>query len=327
MPGDRLFRQDRRSAANLLRASFAGWHDRAIATLFLLIAVMCLRAWFVGQPPSIALVAVAASGLGGGVAVGRSLHLRLAFHACDGILAADALSADPRRQYLVRWHGVALLPIFLVLLIARPALSPAAIPAYAIGAGLTAIVARIPAGRWRRWRPARPVRAMAGRPFVGIGLAIGVLIAVSILRPSDPMTHRAAAAMLTVIAMGALTRVDDTVVRFLTASGYGTGRIVVHQMRSATGFAIVMTGGSAILFDMATVAVVGGCGLAVAGLQLLRILAYRLHRRRFADIVVAIVAGLILTTGFTFPVALPIVAGAILWQMQRRAARRTWLLP
>ena len=58
----------------------------------------------------------------------------------------------------------------------------------------------------------------------------------------------------------------------------------------------------------------------------LRILAYRLHAKRFADLLVSICAGLLMVVAYSMPVLLPFLALAILWQLQRRAAARTWLL-
>lgn len=324
---DRLFRQDWRNSVNLLRASFTSWYDRAIALVFLLVAAMAVRAWFDIQPLRIASAAAAVAGIALGIGFGRLLHRRLGFHAGEGILAADALTRWSRHRYLLRWHGIALLSIILILFFARPVLSLIGGPSYAIGAAIATMTSALPAGRWRRWRPGSAVAVMTARAEVGVVLAIAVLLALLILRGIDPMAHRAAAALLTVIAMSLVTRVDDAIVRFLTVSGFGTGRIVAHHLRAAIVCAFVLLNGTAILFDRMTAVIVAGCCVTLSGLLVLRILAYRLHRRSFADMIVAIVVGLMLTTGFTFPIALPVVAVAILWQMQQRAARRIWLVP
>ncbi len=47
---NRLFRQDRRIASNMIRATFAGWHDRAIAAFLLLAALAFAHAWFAERP-------------------------------------------------------------------------------------------------------------------------------------------------------------------------------------------------------------------------------------------------------------------------------------
>jgi hypothetical protein len=57
-----------------------------------------------------------------------------------------------------------------------------------------------------------------------------------------------------------------------------------------------------------------------------RILAYRIHARRTADLVVGGCAMVVIVTGAAMPMLLPFVAAAILWQLSRRAAAMTWLL-
>lgn len=46
----RLFHQDRLIASNTIRATFAGWHDRAIAALMLVATLAVVRAWFADRP-------------------------------------------------------------------------------------------------------------------------------------------------------------------------------------------------------------------------------------------------------------------------------------
>lgn len=44
------FRHDRLIAWNTIRATFTGWHDRAIAALMLLAALAVVREWFTDRP-------------------------------------------------------------------------------------------------------------------------------------------------------------------------------------------------------------------------------------------------------------------------------------
>jgi len=50
----------------------------------------------------------------------------------------------------------------------------------------------------------------------------------------------------------------------------------------------------------------------------LRVLACRLHAKLFADFLVSILAGILMLIAYSMSVALPLIALAILWQLQRR---------
>ncbi len=78
---NRLFRQDRLIASNKIRATFAGWHDRAIAALMLLAALAVVRAWFADRPSTVAAWTALAAGTVIGIGAGRLVAARLAFHA------------------------------------------------------------------------------------------------------------------------------------------------------------------------------------------------------------------------------------------------------
>ena len=58
----------------------------------------------------------------------------------------------------------------------------------------------------------------------------------------------------------------------------------------------------------------------------LRVLAYRFHGKRSADLLVFIVSGLLALVAWSVPVALPIFVIAIIWHFQRRGRAKTWLL-
>ena len=59
---------------------------------------------------------------------------------------------------------------------------------------------------------------------------------------------------------------------------------------------------------------------------MLRVLAYRLHGKRFADLLVSILIALLILVAAAIPVALPFVAIGIVWHLQRRASAKTWMI-
>jgi hypothetical protein len=130
---NRLFNQDRMIAWNTFRATFASWHDRAIAALFLLMALAVLRASLADRPWTVAAWAAVGGGAMIGSGAGRLVATRLSFHALDGLLAADALQPQMRRRYSEAWHGVGLALLTVATLIGHPSLLVASIPGYLIG--------------------------------------------------------------------------------------------------------------------------------------------------------------------------------------------------
>ncbi|WP_235512639.1 hypothetical protein [Sphingomonas sp. Leaf17] len=105
-----------------------------MAALILLAIVAGLRAWLVDQPWTVAAWAALGAGVMIGIGMSRAIATRLAFHASDGLLAADALHPRSRRRYRVAWHGVGLASLAAVSLIARPSLLPVSVSAYLAGA-------------------------------------------------------------------------------------------------------------------------------------------------------------------------------------------------
>jgi len=76
--------------------------------------------------------------------------------------------------------------------------------------------------------------------------------------------------------------------------------------------------------------VTGGIAAAACVAMLLfltlRALAYWLYTKRFADFLVSILTGLLMLVAYLMPEALPVLALAMLWQLQRRRQVKTWRL-
>ncbi|WP_188053183.1 hypothetical protein [Sphingosinithalassobacter sp. CS137] len=325
---NRLVRQDRLIALNTIRATFAGWHDRAIAALMLLAALAVAHAWFADRPWRVAAWTALGAGTLIGTGAGRLVEGRLAFHAFDGLLAADALHPQTRRRYMTAWHGVGLTLLAVTTLVVRPSLLVVSVPAYLAGvliAGLTGGV-RMPKRIVGMARPGRTLRAWSHRPIAGVAAATVLLLLLLPARTLGTNALMAVVGIASVLLTLTLTSIDDAIVRFMTVAGHGSRRIIVRHAKGMASFlAITVPGCWAWLGPIA-----GGIVVATGGAMLLlltlRVLAYRLHTKRFADFLVSILAGLLMLVAYSMPVALPVLALAMLWQLQRRGRTKTWLL-
>lgn len=117
--------------------------------------------------------------------------------------------------------------------------------------------------------------------------------------------------------MFALTTVDDGIVRFMAMTGYGPWATVWRHARGAVLFLGCAAPASGIVLGLPAAAIVGSVGLVALTLLVLRVLAYQLHGKRFADLLLYGLAGLLIFVAIAMPV---------LWPLQRRAAERTWLI-
>jgi hypothetical protein len=135
-------------------------------------------------------------------------------------------------------------------------------------------------------------------------------------------------ALLTVIAIETvllaliLTSLDDDVVRFMAIAGHGAQRI--RSPHHGNGDVPRRSG--AEMLDHASAG--RGrrrccCTCRNTVLLTLRLIAYRLHAKRFADLLVSILAGLLMMVAYSVPVALPVIAVATLWQLQSRGRKNT----
>lgn len=324
----RLFRQDRLIVWNTLRMNVAGWHDRAMAALVLVAVLALIRWWFADRPWTVAAWAALAAGTMIGVGVGRLVAARLAFHAFDGLLAEDALQPQTRRRYSVAWHGLGLALLASITLIARPSLLIVSAPAYLAGllvAGL-ANGFRIPRRIVGTTRPGWTIRSWSRRPIAGVSAAM--ILLVSLL----PAPTLGTSALMAIVGIGAvllaamLTRVDDALVRFMTIAGHGSRHSIGYHAKGLAAFLVVAVPGCQVALGPIAAGIVAATGAAMLLLMTLRVLAYRLHAKRFADFFVSILAGLLMLVAYAMPVALPVLALAILWHLQRRGRTKTWLL-
>ena len=324
----RLFRHDRLIARNELRAAFTGRHDWVIAALMLLGALAVVRAWFADRPWVVAAWAALVAGTVIGIGAGRIVGTRLTFHASDGLLASDALQPQIRRLYKAAWHGVGLALLAAVTLIARPSLLVVSVPAYLAGvlvAGLTSSV-RTPRRIAGTTRPGWTIRAWAHSPVVGLPAAMVLLLSLLPARALGTNAVLTVIAIETVLLTLMLTSVDDDIVRFMAMAGHGARRIVVRHAKGLATFLAIAVPGCWIMLGAIAAGIVAAAGVAVMLLLTLRILAYRLHAKRFADLLVSILAGLLMLLAYSMPVALPVIALAMLWQLQRRGRTKTWLM-
>ncbi|WP_267389800.1 hypothetical protein [Sphingomonas sp. GC_Shp_3] len=325
---NRLFRQDQLIAWNTIRATFASWHDRAIAALMVLAALAVARAWFVDHPWTVAAWAALAAGTVIGIGAERLVRARLAFHAFDGLLAADALHPQMRSRYMAAWHGVGLALLAVVSLIARPSLLVVSVPAYLAGvlvAGLTGGV-RMPKRIAGTARPGWTLRAWSHRPIAGVAAATVLLLALLPARTLGTNALMAVVGIGTVLLALILTSVDDAIVRFMTIAGQGSRHIIARHIRGLASFLAVAVSACWVMLGPIAAGIVAAVCAAMMLLVSLRVLAYRLHAKRFADLLVSLLAGLLMLVAYSMPVVLPVIALAMFWQLQRRGRAKTWLL-
>jgi len=294
----------------------------------LLAALAVARSWFADRSWTVAVWAAVGAGIIAGLGAGRLVLARLAFHGFDGLLAADALHPESRRRYMAACHGVGAALLAAVTLIVRPSLLMVTVPAYLGGvstAGLTSAV-RTGGNGAAGMRPGRIVRAWLRRPAAGCA---GAMILLSSLLPVRTLEAGALVTIVggeTVLLAVALTVVDDATVRFMTLAGHGSGRIVLRHARAMAMFVGIALPGCWLALGPIAASVVGAASTVMLLLLAMRVLAYRLHRKRFADCLVSILAGLLMLAAYATPLLVPFVVAAVLWQLQRRSGPKTWLL-
>lgn len=325
---DRLFRHDACIAINTMRATFAGWHDRLIAATMLLAALAVVRSGLADQPWTIAAWATLAAGVVVGMGAGRLVAARLAFHGFDGLLAADALKSSTRWRYMVAWHGIGMAMLMAVMLIARPSLLIVAVPAYLAGATVAYVTAglAIPGAVTGAIRPVWTIRKWLHRPSAGIIAAVSLLLSLLPVRTLGTNAVMTAIGIETVLLALTLTIVDNGIVRFMAIAGHGSWRVILRHAQGLLSFVAMTVPTCWLVFGPVAAGLAAAASAAMLLLLTLRVLAYRLHGKRFADALVSILAGLLMLIAYSMSVALPFVAVAILWHLQRRGAKKAWLL-
>lgn len=325
---NRLFRYDRQIAINTVRANVAGWRDRLFAGAVLLLMLVVARSWLSGHSWKIAALAAFGVSAAAGAGMARALAARIAFHSADGLLAADAMHALSRRNYMVAWHGTAITIGTAVVLIARPSLIVISVPAYLTGTLLGALASRL-AVRWPAFSAAAipwTVRSWLHRPGAGIVAALTLLATLFFARTLETRGVWAVVAMESALFALALTLVEHEIVRFRAVSGYRPWRIVIDYAVGLFLFAGIAAPACWIAIGPVPAGIVLAVSAATLLLLVMRVLSYCVHDKRFADLLVSMLAGLLLLVAYSMFVLLPFFLTAILWQLQRRAAERTWLL-
>jgi hypothetical protein len=327
--GDRLTRYDRRIAMNAIRATFPQWRDRLLAITMLLFALAIARAWFLDRSWWVASWQAFGAGALCGITFGQLIQARLAFHAYDGPLAVDALRPTTRLRYAATGHVIGIATLAAVTVIARAPLLVASVPGYAAGIVVAHGAGSFAANRLplMKYGFRRRVRSWLRHPLTAVGAAIAMLASLAML--SSSLTEGVLAAIAgieTAFVVIALTTIDDCLVRFLAIAGHGSWGTIMRQGRETMLFLGLTVPACLLLFGQALATVIAAIGAAGLLLMAVRTLAYRLHRKRSADLLVMAMTMVLALAAFAMPIIFPIIAIATLWRLQRRADARTWLL-
>ena len=312
---------------NTLRVTFGRWQDRLMAAIMLVAAFAVTRLWFNTQDWTTAGWAALLANIMLAFGAGRLTHARLTFHASDGLLAVEALISRERRRYIAAWHGIALTLLIVLTTLLRPSLLVVSLIGYLAGAVAAHLANEL--GAWRRIARGRPgwsILPWSNRQSTGLAAAAILLLILVGVRSSRTAEQMALAGMGTILLALALSRVDDQVIRFMAFAGHGTRRIVTHHAKGLASFFAVAVPGSCILLGLTGMAIVAALSSTMLLLLTLRTLAYRLHERRTADVLVSLLAGLLMLAAYWVPPALPVIAFAMLWQFHRRGRELTWLV-
>jgi len=164
------------------------------------------------------------------------------------------------------------------------------------------------------------------------GLNRSVAAATVLLLALLPARTLGTNALMAVVGIGTvllaliLTSVDDAIVRFMTIAGHGSRHIIARHIRGLASFLAVAVSAYWVMLGPIVAGIVAAVCAAMMLLVSLRVLVYRLHAKRFADLLVSILAGLLMLVAYSMPVVLPVIALAMFWQLQRRGRAKTWLL-
>lgn len=324
---ERLLRHDRVMVANELRFALTSWSDRLIVLAVVLTVLVAVRSALSHRSFIIAAAAVAGFATAIGAAAARMIERRLDFHSQDGVLAADALTEDARRNYTLSIHALVAGLVTVCALIGRPNAAVFAPIGYLIGAGIAHIACRTVLSETSPRRPVllRNIPRLLQRPISGAVVAIPVVLLLLLLTSSEPGQRATVIGVVSAVITLMLTTLDYHVVRFMTESGYSARRIISIHARSLAIFFITSVLASLILSVMLVSVVIVAVVLAALIFMTSRILAYRIFPKRTADTLVSI-CGIVCLAGVAMPMFLPVVVIAILWQLYRRAAPVTWLL-
>jgi hypothetical protein len=132
--------------------------------------------------------------------------------------------------------------------------------------------------------------------------------------------------MVAALLVLALTMLDDQAVRFMAMVGHGSWKSVWRHVRGLTLFMAISIPVCTLGFGPAAGGIVAFVGLGGLLLLALRVMAYRVHGKRLADLLLLAVAGMFVLAASSAPFLLPPIFAALLWHMQRQSSRRAWLI-
>ena len=327
-----LFRYDLRISANAVKRAITRWHDKAIALAVLLIGIAALRSWL--RPLEWQPAAWIALGLGllVGIGSGGAIRARLKSHSADGPLAAEALSTGSRRRYAMTCHLAAFALLAFVSILVRPSLLACTSAGYVAGAAVAQASALPDLLAIFPNRPnrdiVRVVKSWLREPGTGAWAAAVLIASLVVLYQSAPpgSAMLAGSGMVAALLVLALTILDDQVVRFMAVVGYGSWKSVWRHIRGLTLFMAISIPVCILGFGLAAGIIVASVGVGGLLLLVLRVLAYRVHGKRLADLRLLAVAGLFVLAASSTPLLLPPIFALLLWHMQRQASRRAWLI-
>ncbi|MES2904750.1 MAG: hypothetical protein V4696_11235 [Pseudomonadota bacterium] len=294
----------------------------------ILFVLAFVYSWLAHREWTIAAWSTLAGGFFIGVGLGRIVATRLAFHSFDGLLASDALQPASRRRYQIIWVGLGLAIMTTLMLVTRPSLLIVAFPAYLAGVAITGLSGgpRLRSNTFNRsWR-IFAIRVWLQQSGAGAAAAVVLLVSLLPARSLGTDAQLAIVGMETSLLVLALTIVDHGTVHFMTIAGHGSSSILRHHAKSTASFVVIAIPGCWLAlgpFAAAVAAVASGVMLL---LMTLRAFAYRLHSKRFGDHLVSILVLLLVMVAYSAPVALPVAAIAIVWNLHRRGRAKTWLL-
>jgi hypothetical protein len=322
-----MLRHDWMIVSNEARSAFSSWTDRLTALAVVAITLAAPRAFLSDQSFITAASAVGAFAALIGAGAARIVQHRLAFHAREGALAAEALSREASRRYILCAHALLLAIVATGALVSRLDMLPLALAGYIAGAGIGhAVAALLPGLAPRRLPSLRAWSVLLQRPIAGALAALAFLLLLLPARTLDPGSAAALAGVAAAGAALALTAVDDDIVRFMTLSGYGGASILWRRARPLLLFLLLTVPACLLLAQRPAALIVAGIGLVALTLMAARILAYRIYSRRVADTLVGIGLVVALVAGFMAPLLLPLFFLLLLRHLCRRSASATWLL-
>ncbi|GAA4762365.1 hypothetical protein GCM10023219_03290 [Stakelama sediminis] len=331
MSGSRLVRYDALILRRELRDAFAGWSDRVVLLLAVLMAAGFLHEVASGSRLRALLIA---GGIGAalGGAVAGTVRRRLQGFATDSILAVDALNPAACRTYRAVSHSVAILLCFGISgIIGLHAMAIAlagygmAVLAESLGGG----VRRLAVPRRRQDRPAprmgygAPSYRMFWRaPAAAIAAAVCAWLATTMLTrvPSMPMV--AAIALPWLLWASA---VDTQAVRFMAQSGIATRQMVRPPLGGMALFTVPYGLFCLVFVGMPAVIVIFLTFLAMAVVLIARISVQQFCAPRMAQILLTgiLIAGVLIAV--SLPPALLLYIPVMLVLLWRRARAVRWM--